>query len=58
MSKAKHTDTHHHEATVPCENCHKEIPESAAQTAEGHDYVKYFCGEKCFKEWEKRKKKK
>jgi YHS domain-containing protein len=36
---------------VECEVCLKEIPRSAAQSAEVRDYVVYFCGPKCYEEW-------
>ena len=40
-----------------CKECSKEIPESAALTAEGIDYVWHFCGRKCYKKWEQDRKK-
>ena len=36
---------------VPCEVCQKEIPKSAALSAEDQDYVLYFCGPDCYEEW-------
>lgn len=39
-----------------CETCCKLIPESAATTAEGADYVKYFCGSECYKKLQKKQK--
>lgn len=33
---------------VECSVCHKEIPLSAALTAEGVDYVGHFCGIECY----------
>jgi len=36
---------------VPCEVCMKEIPKSAALSAEDRDYVLYFCGLDCYEEW-------
>lgn len=40
--------------TVSCEVCFKEIPLSAARSAEVGDYVAYFCGIDCFVEWKER----
>ena len=40
-----------------CKTCSKEIPESAALTAEGADYVWHFCGQKCYIKWQEKKKK-
>lgn len=34
--------------TVECSACHKHIPLSAALTAEGAEYVRYFCSEACY----------
>lgn len=34
-----------------CEHCCKEIPESAAKTVEGADYVRYFCSTECYEKW-------
>lgn len=41
------------EGLVACEVCLKEIPRSVARSQEGSDYVLYFCGDKCFVEWQK-----
>ena len=41
------------EALVACEVCLKEIPRSVVRSQEGSDYVLYFCGDKCFDEWQK-----
>ncbi len=35
-----------------CEECCAEIPLSAAITAEGADYVHYFCGQACYEKWQ------
>ena len=35
-------------ALVECELCLKEIPESAAFTPQGEDYVAHFCGIECY----------
>ncbi len=45
-----------HEAPKKCKNCCKQIPESTAKTAEGADYIYYFCGTDCYKEWAKNRK--
>jgi len=39
--------------TVDCKVCLKEVPASAAHSAEGKDYVYYFCGADCLSQWEK-----
>lgn len=36
---------------VACTQCAREIPESAARTAEGRDYTLYFCGLDCSAKW-------
>ena len=36
---------------VKCEVCLTEIPQSEAQCAEAKDYVLYFCGLDCYREW-------
>lgn len=36
---------------VRCEICLREIPRSEARSAEGRDYVVYFCGLECFEKW-------
>jgi hypothetical protein len=36
---------------VQCAVCLKEVPRSEARSAEGRDYVWYFCGEDCFERW-------
>ncbi|GAB6042216.1 DUF3330 domain-containing protein [Endothiovibrio diazotrophicus] len=35
---------------VRCEVCLKEVPASGA-SAEGRDYVLYFCGTDCYQQW-------
>jgi len=37
-------------------NLCKWIPESAARTAEGADYVKYFCDTEFYEKWLKQQK--
>ncbi len=34
-----------------CNTCQREIPISAALTAEGADYVWHFCGKPCYEKW-------
>lgn len=34
-----------------CEQCCAQIPPSSAMTAEGVDYVRYFCGQDCYDLW-------
>ncbi len=36
---------------VACSICHKEIPLSTALTPQGAEYVEYFCGIECYKEF-------
>ena len=36
---------------VACEVCQKEIPKSAAMSAEETDYVYYFYGPECYEQW-------
>ena len=36
---------------IECEMCLKEIPESAAFTPEGSEYVGHFCGVACYQEF-------
>lgn len=36
---------------LECEMCLKEIPESAAFTPEGSEYVGHFCGIECYQEF-------
>ena len=43
------------EQTVACEVCMKEVPLSAANTAEAVDYVAYFCGLACYDVWQQQK---
>ena len=53
---------HKHDDKIACQVCKKEIPKSAAMTAEGAEYVQYFCDIGCLDYWkdkqdEKAKKK-
>lgn len=36
---------------VACQLCGKQIPRSAAQSAEGRDYTYFFCSEGCRQRW-------
>lgn len=38
---------------VSCEVCRKELPRSTARSAEGRDYVYYFCGGECYEKWQR-----
>ena len=38
---------------IPCEQCKKHIPKSAAVTFEGADYTFHFCCPKCLDYWKK-----
>ena len=42
---------------IACQVCLKEIPRSAAQSQEGAEYVYYFCGDKCYQQWQERERK-
>lgn len=46
------TDASKDAGAVACEVCLKEIPRSVAQSAEGVDYVYYFCGADCYARWQ------
>ena len=39
------------EPKVRCEVCMTEIPRSEARSAEGTEYVRYFCGLDCYEKW-------
>jgi hypothetical protein len=39
------------EQMVSCEVCLKEVPVSAARSAEAGDSVAYFCGIECYVTW-------
>lgn len=41
---------------VSCAVCMEEVPVSVAKTAEGPDYVHYFCGLDCLGKWETKAK--
>lgn len=36
---------------VACRQCGKEVPRSAARTAEGREYAYFFCSEGCYQRW-------
>lgn len=40
-----------------CYTCLKLVPKSAAMSFEGEDYIKFFCGQDCYVEWQKRTRK-
>ncbi len=42
---------------VPCAACLREIPGDVALSAEGPDYVQYFCGLDCMGQWQEKAKK-
>ena len=37
---------------VRCEVCIADVPLSVAKSAEGVDYVHYFCGLNCLQKWQ------
>lgn len=39
---------------VSCATCLSEIPADVALTAEGPDYVQYFCGLECVAKWKEK----
>lgn len=41
-------------AVVSCHVCLSEVPADVALTAEGPDYVQYFCGLECLEKWQAR----
>lgn len=41
---------------IACEVCLTEIPTSVAQSAEGGDYVHYFCGIDCLERWKEQER--
>lgn len=36
---------------VSCLICHREVPHAEALTAEGQEYLYYFCGQGCYVHW-------
>ena len=40
------------EKMVACDICLKEIPDSAAKSMEGADYIHHFCGLECYQKWQ------
>jgi len=46
------------EEKIACHVCKKEIPKSAALSAEGEEYVYYFCHTECMDYWKKNQEKK
>lgn len=51
-------ETRSDDAVVECAVCMKEIPRSAAKSAEAVDYVAYFCGLDCYQKWQQQREKK
>ncbi len=41
-------------APLSCHVCMKEIPSDVEHTAEGQEYVHYFCGMECYRQWHDR----
>jgi YHS domain-containing protein len=41
----------HPEEKIACTSCMKDIPFSAATSAESAGYTLYFCGLECYSEW-------
>ena len=38
-------------ASVECKICLREVPHSEAGIVEAEDYVMYFCGLDCYRQW-------
>jgi len=38
--------------TVTCHVCHQAVPHAEALTAEGQEYLYYFCGRGCYSHWQ------
>lgn len=36
---------------VSCHVCHQEIPHADALSAEGQEYLFFFCGQGCYVQW-------
>ena len=51
FGKSEHCDAE------SCYTCLKLVPKSAARSFEGEEYIKYFCGQDCYAEWQKQTKK-
>lgn len=39
-----------------CVQCCAQIPESAAITVEGGEYVQHFCSQECYEKWQNNQK--
>jgi len=39
---------------IECAICLDEIPLSSAKAAETQDYIQYYCGINCYKEWQEK----
>lgn len=46
------TDQSSDEKLLSCEVCLKEMPASGAKSEEVEEYIYYFCGPECYKEWQ------
>jgi hypothetical protein len=36
---------------VSCTICHREVPRAESLSAEGQDYLWFFCGLGCYEQW-------
>jgi hypothetical protein len=36
---------------VTCNICHREVPRAESLSAEGQDYLWFFCGLDCYEQW-------
>jgi hypothetical protein len=37
--------------SVSCNVCHREVPHADSLSAEGQDYLWFFCGLGCYEQW-------
>jgi len=44
------------EASIECAICLEEIPGSTAKGSDAQDYMQYYCGIDCYKEWQDKQK--
>lgn len=45
------TDQNKKNESCTCDCCGEDVPVSTALTPEGEEYVRHFCGEKCYDKW-------
>lgn len=42
---------------VSCHVCQREVPNAEALSAEGQEYLYYFCGHGCYSQWQQERNK-